>query len=222
MLNNITSIDGKLLAQFIPDYQARFTIRGLISTAGINYPHGYSRIKYLAQNQILKQNKTIHSNEITLILNTQSIGILSMIEPNTIMIPKTLTGLIEKISATDPFACIGIFGSRALKIQDSGSDWDIFVITQMPKAIQKTCKKALILDEKLNIIPITSEEFLDSQKTSEENLAKHILRKKIILHNPFPFYNMARQWELIKNGPIKTTHNRKIPKTTESRSNKGA
>lgn len=115
-----------------------------------------------------------------------------------------LSSVIQKISLRDPFACIGLFGSRASGKARDDSDWDVFIITSMQKQVEAFCKTGFPLDKDVHFEIISLKEFEKSLTSAEETVVKHIIRNKRILYNPYPFYNILRNWELITYAPTQT------------------
>ena len=116
----------------------------------------------------------------------------------------TLRLLVKEAIQIDPFACLGIFGSRAYGKATKKSDWDLFIITQKTKEMNKVMIKfPHITNIQLQVFSL--EEFWDSLLTKEETVVKHIIRNKQIIYNPHPFYNIIYSWEMIKYAPTQTS-----------------
>ena len=46
-----------------------------------------------------------------------------------------------------------------------------------------------------------TDEFEQSLLSREETVVKHIIKNKQIIYNPYPFYNIIKTFETIKNAP---------------------
>jgi len=207
MLENITIIDLKILSLYIKDYAASFSIRQITKKLNINYSHAFKRIKKMAKQGILSQKKRGQVNHIS--LNLQSIEAIQLIsfveEQDSKKLKKSvLRLLIAEAIQIDPFACLGIFGSRASGKAKKGSDWDVFIITQKTKEMNKIMARfPQVTDVQLQVFSL--EEFWDSLLSREETVVKHIIRNKKIIYNPHPFYGIIHNWEMIKYAPTQTS-----------------
>ncbi|MAG78601.1 hypothetical protein CL616_04530 [archaeon] len=207
MLEDITSIDLKILSLYISDYAASFSIREITQKLNINYSHSFKRIKILIEKNILLQKKQSHVNHISLnIKNFNTLQLISFVEEQESQKLKnsTLKLLIKEVIQIDPFACMGIFGSRVSKKSTKNSDWDVFIITQKTKEMSKIMSKfPHVTNIELQVFSL--EEFQDSLLTSEETVVKQIVRNKRIIYNPHPFYNIIYNWEMIKYAPTQSS-----------------
>ena len=208
MLKDITMIDLKILSLYTKDYKSRFSIRQITQKLNINYAHTFKRIKKLVKEKIFIQKKEGQVNNITLnIQNIDTIQLLSFVEEQESKKLKntTLNLLIKEVLQIDPFACLGVFGSRVSGRATKGSDWDVFIITQnkRKKQMEKIMAKfPHITNIELQVFSL--EEFQESLLTSEETVVKHIIRNKQIIYNPYPFYNIIQILEMIKYAPSQT------------------
>lgn len=201
MLGNITDIDLKILSLFARDYAKSYTIREMTLILNINYSHAFKRINELIKSNILLKVKKGKANEIRINLqNLESIKLLSYIDENQKAKNPSLDIIINEIIQIDPFASIGLFGSRVSGKATKDSDWDMFIITTKRRDIEKaTHKMSYAKDIQFQVFDI--DEFRNNLLTSEETVVKHIIRNKQILYNPHPFYAIIKNWEKIINAP---------------------
>lgn len=203
MLENITIIDLKILSIYIKDYAASFSIRQITKKLGINYSHAFKRIKVLVGQKILLEKKQGQANTISLnVQNIDTIQLISFVEEQESRKLKnsTLRLLIKEAIQIDPFACLGVFGSRASGKATKKSDWDVFIITQKTKEMSKIMAKfPHVTNIQLQVFSL--KEFWDSLLSREETVVKHIIRNKKIIHNPHPFYGIIYNWEMVKYAP---------------------
>lgn len=203
MLENITIIDLKILSIYVKDYAASFSIRQITKNLGINYSHAFKRIKVLAGQKILLEKKQGQANTISLnVQNIDTIQLISFVEEQESRKLKnsTLRLLIKEAIQIDPFACLGVFGSRASGKATKKSDWDVFIITQKTKEMSKIMTKfPHVTDIQLQVFSL--KEFWDSLLSRKETVVKHIIRNKKIIHNPHPFYGIIYNWEMVKYAP---------------------
>lgn len=198
MGKDITKIDIRILSLYIKDYSVIFSIRQITKKLNINYSHTFNRIKKLVKSGILLQEKMGHVNLLSFnILDINAIQIMTIIEDeesnkikNTV-----INSIINEANKIDIFCCIGLFGSRVSGKATKESDWDIFVLTQKRKEMEKIMSK-FPYAKNIQVQVFTSEEFWDSLISLEETVVKHIIRNKQIIYNPYPFYNIIRNWEL--------------------------
>jgi len=203
MLEHITIIDLKILSQFTRDYARKISIREITKNLNINYSHAFKRIKMLTKQQILTEEKQGQVNYISLnTKNLDTIQLISFVEEQESQKLKNtdLKLLIQEASQIDPFVCIGVFGSRASGKAKKNSDWDVFMITNEEKKLNRIMSKfPHVKDIQLQVFSL--KEFQDSLISTEETVIKHIVRNKIIIYNPYPFYNIINTWERIKYAP---------------------
>lgn len=205
MFKHITSVDCSILSLFIPDYQAHFSIREITQRLGTNYSHTFNRIKFLVKKKVLLLKKEGAVNKISLNMkNIDTIQLLSFVEEEKSKHYKnsTLPQLIKKAILIDPFACIGLFGSRVSGKATKASDWDVFIITQQDtlKNMEKiTAAFPYITNLSLHVFSL--DEFMESLLAYEETVVRHIIRNKHIIYNPHPFYNIIYKWEMISYAP---------------------
>lgn len=205
MFENITRIDLKILSLFIKNYSSSYSIHRITTLLNINYSNTFKRVKKLVKKGILNEEKSGKSNELTLnIKNILTIHILSFIEQLEAKRYKNLSlfQIADEAIKIDPFACIGLFGSRVSGKAKKESDWDLFVIAnkENKKELEKIIRKFPYL-KNIQLLVFSLEEFEDSILSPEETVVKHIIKNKQIIYNPYPFYNIIKKWEMIKYAP---------------------
>jgi predicted nucleotidyltransferase len=204
MFEDITTIDFKILSIYIKDYSATFSIRGITQKLNINYSNAFKRVKELIKEDILAERKLGKLNEISFnIKNIEAIQLLSCVEEQESKKIKntTLKLLAAESMLIDPFSCIGIFGSRVSGGATNESDWDVFIITNKRKEMEKILAKfPYARDIQLQVF--TLEEFENSLASPEETVVKHIVRNKQIIYNPHPFYSIIYKWEKIRYAAV--------------------
>ena len=203
MLEDITLIDLKILSLFSKDYANSYSIREITQKLKINYSHTFKRINGLIKREILLQEKKGHANMISLnIKNLETIQLLSFVEQEESKKLKnpSLQLISKEAIRIDPFSCIGIFGSRVSGKAKKDSDWDVFIITSKIKEIEKIMTR-FSYARNIHLEVFFIEEFQESLVSREETVVKHILRNKQIIYNPYPFYNIIYNWEMIKYAP---------------------
>lgn len=206
MLEDITKIDLKIISLYIKDYLATHSIREITKNLNINYAHAFKRIKFLVKKGILLEKKQGHVNQISLnIDNINTIQLVNFVEEQESQKFKntTLQLLVKEAVKIDPFACIGLFGSRVSGKAKKNSDWDVFIITNKHKEMAKIMTNFPYAKE-IQLQVFILQEFQDSLVSSEETVVKHIIRNKQIIYNSYPFYNMIQNWEKIKYAPTKS------------------
>ncbi len=205
MLEDISTIDLRIISLYSRDYSSTFSIMYITKILDINYPNAFKRIKRLVNQKILLKNKVGQANNISLnIQNIEAIQLLCFVEEmEGKKIKNTILGqLVKEVIQTDPFSCIGLFGSRASGRATKESDWDVFIISQKEKRrkLEKIASK-FPHAKNLQLQVFSIKEFQDSLLTSEETVVKYIVRNKKIIYNPHPFYSIIYNWERIKYAP---------------------
>lgn len=209
MLEDITTIDFRILSLYIKDYACRFSIRQITQKLDINYPHAFKRIKKLVKEKILLEKKEGKANYLS--LNIQGIDALQLIsfveeQESQKLKNSTLRLLAKEVIQIDPLACIGLFGSRVSGKAAKSSDWDVFILAQNKKVKQMRkvmAKFPHVINIQLQVFSL--EEFQESLLSPEETVVKHIIRNKQMIYNPRPFYNIVYMWERIKYAPTQTS-----------------
>jgi predicted nucleotidyltransferase len=220
MFEDITLIDLRIIGLYTPDYAAGYSIRQMTQLLDINYSHAFKRIKRLVKNSVLSQIKEGQANRISLNLkNIESIQLVSFVEEQESKRLKnsTLRLLAKEAALIDPLSCVGVFGSRVSGRDVKESDWDVFVITQSPKRteMEKILAK-FPYDESLQLQVFSVEEFRQSLLSPAETVVRHIVRNKLIIYNPHPFYNIIMEWEKTRYAPSQTDQ-RTVRKTVKSK-----
>lgn len=199
----LEDIEEKILSLFTKDYSSVYSIRQITKLLNINYANAFKRIKSLVKDNVLIENKTGQANSISFnIKDIHAIQLISYVEEMESKKIKNsaLPLLIKEAVQVDPFSCIGLFGSRVSGKATKESDWDVFIITDKRRDMEKIMKKFPHI-RNIQLQVITSEEFRESLLSIEETIVKHIVKNKQILYNPHPFYNIIYKWEMIKNVP---------------------
>jgi len=203
MVEHITIIDLKILGMYVKDYLAEFSIRQITTELKINYSNAFNRIKKMIQQNLLLEQKKGPMNSISLnINNIDTIQLISFIEEQNSKELKntTLRLIIQELIKLDPFACMGLFGSRASGMAGKDSDWDIFIITQESKEVSKIMSHFPHI-KNIDLQIFSFNEFKESLLTQEDNVVKHIIRNKQLIYNPHPFYGIIYNLEMIKHAP---------------------
>jgi predicted nucleotidyltransferase len=203
MFENINIISLKIISLYSKDYSAAFSIRDMTKRLKINYSNAFKRIKELAKEGILSEKKIGKANVVSLNLNNlDSIMLLSFVEEQESKSLKNSTLRLVAIEAMqiDPLSCTGLFGSQVSGKATKESDWDLFIITQKRKEMEKILAK-FPYAKNISLQVFTPEEFESSLLSPEETVVKHIARNKQIIYNPHPFYNIIYKWEKIRYAP---------------------
>jgi len=200
MFEDITLVDVKILSLYTKDYASKYSMREITQKLHLNYSHAFKRIKQLITQKILLENRQGHVNVISLnIQSLHAIQLISFVEQQQIR-NSSLELITQKVIQIDPSACIGLFGSRVSGKATKESDWDVFILTQNTKEMNKIMSFFPHINN-IQIQVFSLGEFRDSLLSSEETVVKHIIRNKQIIYNPYPFYNLIRAWEMIKYAP---------------------
>ena len=193
-------IDFKVLSLYTKDYASSYSIREITRILKINYSHAFKVIKELSKNDVLIQEKKGQANNISFnIKNLEAVKLLGFVEENKKVENPALNLIIKEAVKIDPFSCIGLFGSRVSGKAKKDSDWDIFIISD--KKEMNKIESKFPYAKNLHFEIISLKEFEESLISREETVIKHIVRNKQILFNPYPFYNIIHNWEMIKYAP---------------------
>lgn len=206
MFKDITIMDLNILGIYITDYASIFSIREITIKLNINYSHAFKRIKHLIKQGILTEKKRGQANEVAFnIRNMNAVQMLCFVEESMQLQNSSLRLIAKEAMQIDPFACIGLFGSRVSGKAVKTSDWDVFIIAQKGKISQMNKimnKFPHVRNIQMQIFSI--EEFEESLLSAEETVVKHIARNKRIVYNPHPFYSIIQMWEKVKYAPSQT------------------
>jgi predicted nucleotidyltransferase len=206
MFKHITIVNLKILSLFVRDYTANFSIREITTKLKINYSNTYKRVMELAKEEVLVIKKAGQVNHVSFNIHSiDAVQMLSFVEGQESKSLKhsVLRSLADEAVGIDPYACIGLFGSRVSGKARKQSDWDVFIITEKRKEMEKIMSKfPFAKDVQLQVF--TRAEFENSLISAEETVVKHIIRNKLIIYNPYPFYNIALNWEKITYVPSQT------------------
>ncbi len=201
MFEDITLVDLKILSLYAKDYASSYSMREITTKLHLNYSHAFKRIKQLVAQQILLENRHGHTNLISFNIHSlHAIQLLSFVEQQQNIRNTSLELITQKALQIDVFASIGLFGSRVSGKATKESDWDVFIITQQTKEMNKLMSFFPHMTN-IQIQVFSFEEFRDSLLSSEETVVKHIIRNKQIIYNPYPFYNLVLEWEKVKYAP---------------------
>jgi predicted nucleotidyltransferase len=201
MLEDITKIDQKIIGLFTHDYTISYSIRAITQKINANYSNTFKRMKRLIKKNIFLERKEGSSNLIYFnIKSPYAMKLLSFIESQQKINNSSLELIINKATLIDPFVSIGLFGSRVSGKATKDSDWDIFILTCNPKEINKLMSFFPHI-RNIQVQVFSLEEFRESLISKEETVVKHIIRNKQMLYNPYPFYNLIQEWEMIKYAP---------------------
>lgn len=207
MFKDITMMDLNILSMYITDCAASFSIREITTRLKINYSYAFKRIKHLIKKGILNEKKKGQANEVAFnIQNMDAVQMLCFVEESSQLQNSALRLIAKEAMQIDPFACIGIFGSRASGKAVKTSDWDVFIIAQKSRIsrMNKIMNKfPHVRNIQMQIFSI--EEFQESLLSAEETVVKHIIRNKRIVYNPHPFYSIIQMWEKVKYAPSQTS-----------------
>ena len=203
MFKHITKIDGKILGLYVKDYTASYSIREIAQTLGINYSHTFNEVKMLVKEGYLLMTKMGQAYILALnILSYETIKMMAFVEQiasGTIK-SNSIIPLIKEAMNVDLYACVGLFGSRVSGKARKESDWDFFIISEKRKEMEKIMSQFPYATN-IQLHVFTLKEFWESLLSPEETVVKHIVRNKLILYNAFPFYNLIKNWELMKHTP---------------------
>jgi predicted nucleotidyltransferase len=207
MFKDITTIDLRILSVFVRDYTAAFSIRRITTKLKINYSNAYKRVMGLVKEEILVMKKVGQVNHVSFnIRSIDAVQVLSFVEEQESKKLKysILRSLVYEAVGIDPYACIGLFGSRVSGKATKHSDWDIFIISEKKKEMEKIMSKfPFVKDIQLQVF--TRGDFEDSLLSVEETVVRHIIRNKLIIYNPYPFYNIVLNWEELTYAPSQTS-----------------
>ncbi|MBD3361655.1 hypothetical protein GF358_02565 [Candidatus Woesearchaeota archaeon] len=102
--------------------------------------------------------------------------------------------ILKKELPKEDYACV-LFGSRAEEEQRKKSDIDLCIINRNGAKNVKFSKYELLFKVDINPIYLAKKEFKIMLKEKEQNLAKEIIKKHIILYGEEYFWNI-----IFKNG----------------------
>ncbi|MFH1867513.1 MAG: nucleotidyltransferase domain-containing protein [Candidatus Omnitrophota bacterium] len=206
------SMREKIIKLFYNDLSARYTINELAKKTGISYSYVYRQIQELQKNDIVIIEQ--HSNRKYCSPNYNNpeakatfVKISNKIAEDFLKKRDKIYFIVEKLLSILPkktdynLLSIVLFGSLAKGTHFKKSDIDLFIIIPSKKrydeAIETECV-ALSKGFGVEINPIISEptSLLTMLREKEQNVAKEILKNKIILFGAEKFWELV--FEVIK------------------------
>jgi len=200
-------MQDKIIKLFYDDVYSEFTINELATKTGISYSYVHRQVKELEDRDILivtqrTNRKYCKPNYNNPEVKTSFINVSNRIAEDFLKKRDKIFFIVEKLLAVLPkktdfnLLSIVLFGSLAKGTDSKKSDIDLFILvpskTQYDEIIDMECV-ALSKVFGVEINPIISEpkNLLSMLKDKEHNVAKEILKNKII------FFGAEKFWELI-------------------------
>jgi len=197
----------KIIRLFYDNLYAQFTINELAKRVGISYSYVYRQIEHLQNKDIMiieqrSNRKYCRPNYNNPEVKTSFVKISNQIAQDFLKKRDKIFFVVEKLLSILPkktdynLLSIVLFGSLAKSTDFKKSDIDLFIIIPSKKkydeAIDMECA-ALSKGFGIEINPVISEptNLLTMLREKEQNVAKEILKNKIIL------FGAEKFWELI-------------------------
>lgn len=105
---------------------------------------------------------------------------------------KLIKGDIERTNY--PFFIVLLFGSVVKGNANNKSDIDICIISDNPGKTREIASSIDLLPKKIEIQQFTTKEFEAMLNKKENNIAKEIIKKNIILFGIENYYNLISKW----------------------------
>ncbi|MDD5192206.1 MAG: nucleotidyltransferase domain-containing protein [Candidatus Nanoarchaeia archaeon] len=184
----------KLIYTLGKNLKEEITLRELSVQAKVAYTTAYREVMF---------NKDIFIINKKANINLCSLNLKDSITKNYLIIAEReiakeflknnkIFSLIKKELVEGDYSLV-LFGSRAEGKEREKSDIDLCIINKEGKKVIKLDKFESLFDLEINPIYLSRQEFQAMIKESEENLAKQIIKKHIVLYGEEYF------WRLILN-----------------------
>lgn len=200
-------MQDKIIKLFYDDLYAEFTINELANKTNISYSYVHGQVEKLKGKGILVVNQRTNRKYCRPDYNnpevkTSFVKISNQIAENFLKKKDKIFFVVEKLLSVLPqktdfnLLSVVLFGSLAKGTDSKKSDIDLFILVPSKKKYDETIDTecvALSRSFGIEINPMVSEpaSLLTMLKDKEHNVAKEILKNKIIL------FGAEKFWELI-------------------------
>jgi len=200
-------MQDKIIKLFYDDVYAQFTINELARKTNISYSYVYRQVEALKNKEILvieqrSTRKYCRPNYKNPEVKTSLVKISNQITEDFLKKRDKIYFVVEKLLSVLPkktdfnLLSVVLFGSLAKRTGSKKSDIDLFILVPSKKKYDETIDMECVALSKgfgVEINPIVSEpiNLLTMLKDKEHNLAKEILKNKIIL------FGAEKFWELV-------------------------
>jgi predicted nucleotidyltransferase len=189
------SLKEKIIKYLLENKHKKPSIREISKALNTDYKNTFntlSQLKDLVSKEKIGNTNIISLNLIPndIIYKTEEKRKEEFIEENK----KTSLILEDIISLNYPLFIILIFGSYVKNIKTKRSDIDLCVISDNKEKIKNLISKINLLPLKIEVHDFSISEFESMLKTKENNIAKEIIKKNIILYGKENYYNLISKW----------------------------
>ena len=200
-------MQDKIIRLFYDDVYAEFTINELATKTNISYSYVYRQVEELKDKKIIVVNqrsnrKYCRPNYENPEVKTSFVKISNQIAEDFLKKRDKIFFVIEKLLSVLPkktdfnLLSVVLFGSLAKGTDFKKSDIDLFILVPSKKKYDEIIDMECVALSRgfgVEINPLVSEptSFLTMLKDKEHNVAKEILKNKIIL------FGAEKFWELI-------------------------
>ena len=197
----------KIISLFYDDVYAQFTINELATKTNISYSYVYRQVEELKEKDIIivdqrSNRKYCRPNYKNPEVKTSFVKISNQIAEDFLKKRDKIFFVVEKLLSVLPkktdfnLLSVVLFGSLAKGSDFKKSDIDLFILIPSKKKYDEIIDMECVALSKgfgVEINPLVSEptSFLTMLKDKEHNVAKDILKNKIIL------FGAEKFWELI-------------------------
>lgn len=189
------SLNEKILKLLIENKRA-WTILEISNKLKRDYKNTFQAVGKLYPDLIYKEKKgNLNLVEIKISSNREIYEVEEK-RTNEFFLNNSKTRLIkEDIERINyPFFIVLIFGSIAKGNATDKSDIDICIISDNPEKTKEIVSSVRLLPQTIEIHQFTTDEFKSMLNKKENNLAKEIVKKNIILFGIENYYALVSKW----------------------------
>lgn len=185
--NKITPLPvQKIIRYLILIYPKKSSILQISKTQKLSYNSTYKYILSLQQEQIISITKGLNGMYCTLTPTPESILFASYIDTNctaNFLRQKVFfKKIIQDIITSNEVSLLLLFGSYAKGLEQRESDIDLLAVTEHKTAITKLSSYlSLKYNKEINILPITSKEWITMLHSKERTVVTEAVESHIIL-----------------------------------------
>lgn len=183
----------KILAFFAANRGEKPSINQLAKRLGLNYRLAFEAVRGLGKEGLLSVEKLGNFNRCGFVWKFCPASLAAEVRRRDgLLKDRNLAVMAGRLSSIrNPFHIMLVFGSWASGTQKKGSDVDLCVISDDPRAIEEAETVAGGMPFDVHMLDFSHGEFLSMLGTARQNVGKEIVGNCVILNGTEAFYRMA-------------------------------
>ena len=196
----------RIVAQFVPNFKKKFTVRKLSILTKLSYDATYRHVRYLIEERALKEEKVGAYSYVS--INFDSDFVRKIVEiisakrtrkflKKDVIIGKLLTELVEELKKAIPNELLSVvlYGSYAKGTKTEHSDIDILIVVSTFKIREKVERICNGIEKKYgkDIAPLitTATELRNMLVSKKPTVGHEILLDGIVLYGYEKYYSIV-------------------------------